>query len=839
LGSGSPCIDTGEIGTPLLLSDLRGVIRPQGARADMGAFESGAPAPTAVCMGIDLVLNPTTATLTPAAVTDPSSTVPGGLWKATINNVETMNFDCNGVGPQTIALKLTDLQGQSGTCNATVNVVDNIPPEAVCKDITVVLPTGTANQSTATIAPRDVDGGSLDNCAINWAASTVVRDDAVLPANAFTCADAGQTIPVTLTVIDFGGNSSTGIANVSVVDTQKPAAAVRPAVNLFLNAQGSHQLLPADVDLGSTDNCPPIKTVPQRIFTCGDAGQTFPVTLTVQDSTGNTDSAVSNVTIGDNSPPIVTVRTGFTLYLDDNGNGTLAAASIDNGSHDNCGIKSMTLSRTAFTCLDRGVKSVTLTVLDNFGNTASASTFITIRDGGAPAITLKPLTQPHVDGEHTSPILWKTGTAYTDPGATALDICEGAISVVTDASAVNVNVAGEYTVVYTATDSSGNSGTATRTVQVVDHFPPIMALNGASLDVAECGEPYVDPGVTAIDETGASLTVTTPKLDTSKTGSPTLVYDTTDQWGGTAEITRTVNVVDRTKPVITIPTRNPLYILQNHEYLEYGCIAMDACAGNLSANVVSSATTDPPNTAVLGHYQVTYTVNDSPDILHITGNDAIPAVRDVYVIEGMAISTPQGACKYINSPAFDLSATITGGGGYVSYQWYRGTTALGVQPMTTAPLTVTTAVDPATLGVGAFSYHVEATDSMGKKVSGAATVTVANHLSVGHMLNLTGAVGQSVCIRATVTGGVAPLTYSWTKNGAPIAGDTAELCFTLAADSFGDYQVTVSDACSDTVPSNVVTLGQVAATPLTGGLGIALLTALTALGGAFTLRRKR
>ncbi len=56
-------------------------------------------------------------------------------------------------------------------------------------------------------------------------------------------------------------------------------------------------------------------------------------------------------------------------------------------------------------------------------------------------------------------------TTFTDPGATATDEEDGAITPVPSGS-VNKNLAGTYILTYTATDAAGNVGTATRTVIV-------------------------------------------------------------------------------------------------------------------------------------------------------------------------------------------------------------------------------------------------------------------------------------------------------------------------------------------------------------------------------------
>lgn len=72
------------------------------------------------------------------------------------------------------------------------------------------------------------------------------------------------------------------------------------------------------------------------------------------------------------------------------------------------------------------------------------------------------------------------GRPYVDAEATALDDQDGTLKV-TSSGTVNPSVIGTYTITYTAKDFTGNTGTATRTVYVVDvegtYGNPTLALN--------------------------------------------------------------------------------------------------------------------------------------------------------------------------------------------------------------------------------------------------------------------------------------------------------------------------------------------------------------------------
>ena len=101
-----------------------------------------------------------------------------------------------------------------------------------------------------------------------------------------------------------------------------------------------------------------------------------------------------------------------------------------------------------------GTYTLTYTATDAAGNTATATRTVTVADTIAPVITLI--------GEAS--ITHPEGTTYVDAGATATDIVDGAVSVTT--AGIVASIAGTYTLTYSATDSAGNSATATRTVIV-------------------------------------------------------------------------------------------------------------------------------------------------------------------------------------------------------------------------------------------------------------------------------------------------------------------------------------------------------------------------------------
>jgi SprB repeat/HYR domain len=195
-------------------------------------------------------------------------------------------FTCANVGVNPVVLIATDWVGLVSSCSTTVTVTENTPPAAICQSATLNLGAG----GTATLTASSIDGGSTDNCGITTR---------VVSPSAFNCSQIGVR-PVTLTVTDQGGNSSTCSTTVTVVDATPPVLNC-PTRHVQLNAQGNVTLSAANLVQSATDNCAVSSLVAsQTTFTCADFAGT-PVSITATDASGNTQSCTVTV-IADPQP---------------------------------------------------------------------------------------------------------------------------------------------------------------------------------------------------------------------------------------------------------------------------------------------------------------------------------------------------------------------------------------------------------------------------------------------------------------------------------------------------------------------------------------------------------
>jgi regulation of enolase protein 1 (concanavalin A-like superfamily) len=194
-------------------------------------------------------------------------------------------FSCANTGANTLTLTATDASGNSDNCTATATVEDNVPPIALCQNVTVQL----NNVGNASITAADIDNGSNDACGIGGLS---------VSPNTFGCSNTGANM-VTLSVSDINGNTSSCNAAVTVEDNTAPSAVCKNTT-IEIQPDGTYTLLESDVydAANSSDNCS-ISSISfaATTFGCEDIDMTFPVAVTVEDPSGNSDNCTGNITI--------------------------------------------------------------------------------------------------------------------------------------------------------------------------------------------------------------------------------------------------------------------------------------------------------------------------------------------------------------------------------------------------------------------------------------------------------------------------------------------------------------------------------------------------------------
>ena len=145
---------------------------------------------------------------------------------------------------------------------------------------------------------------------------------------------------------------------------------------------------------------------------------------------------------------------------------------------------------------------------------------------------------------------------------------------------------------------NGLGGTFTYTLPV-DINPPIITVTGNNPATAEWKSPYIDDGATA---DGGETVSTSGTVDVTTIGSYTLTYYATDNVGNMGTATRTVNVVDRTPPNITVQGFNPATHERGTQYSDEGATA----DGGETITTINEV-----NITKVGSYKVKYSATDS------------------------------------------------------------------------------------------------------------------------------------------------------------------------------------------------------------------------------------
>ncbi len=218
----------------------------------------------------------------------------------------------------TIDVLVTDIGGNTATCDADVLVLDYFDPRIVCSPLTVSLIDENEFILVDSIKMALVEN-SWDNCL-----DSIPYKYFSFDTHSLSCADV-DTVPIQIMIstIDTNGNSTWTYCPVNVIDTTEPVAVCKNELDvvlddsglavitaLMLNDVGNADTIPewaipyGALNGGSYDACG-IESlqISKDSFDCADVG-TENVQLTVVDVHGNSAYCTTQVNIIDNSKPV-------------------------------------------------------------------------------------------------------------------------------------------------------------------------------------------------------------------------------------------------------------------------------------------------------------------------------------------------------------------------------------------------------------------------------------------------------------------------------------------------------------------------------------------------------
>ncbi|MGG0248495.1 immunoglobulin-like domain-containing protein [Peribacillus frigoritolerans] len=405
-------------------------------------------------------------------------------------------------------------------------------------------------------------------------------------------------------------------SGLAAADTTKPTISGATNTTVYLN-----QTFNSKKGVTAKDNVDGNITSLIGISGKVDTKKTGKYTLTykVTDTAKNTTTVKRVVTVKkDTTQPNITGATNKTAYLGYSFDAKTGVKATDNADGTiTSKIKITGLVNTK----KEGTYKLKYSVTDKGKNTRTVTRVITVK---------KDKEKPKITGA-TNKTVYKGYSFNPKTSVAATDNVDGNItSKIIISGKVNVNEVGIYKLQYTAKDKTGNKTTVTRTITIKkDTTKP--QITGAGDKTINYGESF-DPksGVKATDNLDGTITskmMIIGSVNMQKVGTYKLVYSVKDKTDNKTTVTRTINVVDKIKPMLKGTGLDDAAIAIGKPFdLLRGITADDNADGNLTSEIKIEGTV---NVQKGGTYSLVYSVTDK------SGNKAT-AERAVAVIDNIA-----------------------------------------------------------------------------------------------------------------------------------------------------------------------------------------------------------
>jgi hypothetical protein len=442
-----------------------------------------------------------------------------------------------GLGTTLITIRATDPCGNSSQCFYNVTVRDNTPPVMVCPpNVTIDCTDSTDPSNTGSATATDYCDPSPD---ITYSDVTTETQGCV-----------GYLITRTWRATDNSGNFIICMQMILITDDTPPT--ITCPQNVTINCTDS--TAPANTGTATaTDLCDLSPTIG---FTDNTVGGTCPQEYTINrtwsatDDCGNTSTCLQQITIVDNTPPVITCPPNVSIECssstDPDSTGFATAT-------DNCDpTPSITFSDIN---VPSGPQTYTINrtweATDDCGNSSTCLQLIVVHDETPPVIICPADITIQCTASTLPP---NTGMA------TATDNCDPApVITYTDVSIGGI-CPQERTITRTwvATDACGNTASCTQTIVVDDSIAPVITCP-ANVTIECTANPLPPNTGTATATDNCDGTPTINFTDVTIGGlclqeyTITRTWSATDDCGNISTCVQTIFVDDSVPPAITCP----------------------------------------------------------------------------------------------------------------------------------------------------------------------------------------------------------------------------------------------------------------------------------------------
>lgn len=216
-------------------------------------------------------------------------------------------------------------------------------------------------------------------------------------------------------------------------------------------------------------------------------------TYSIRDADGreSNDATVFIEITADNDVPVAIAKDTITLYLNNSGTASITAAVVDDGSYDPDGDPlTMLLSKSSFSCANKGMNNVTFTVKDPLNAQDNDICVIEVLD------TIRPVLKSSPSDTVISADAGVCGAVFNYQAPVFSDNCDGDQTGDLDEGYTSGSVfpIGTTNVKFSYTDQSGNGPVSISfTITVIDYEHPVLTCqdevletnNGNMFDVSD------------------------------------------------------------------------------------------------------------------------------------------------------------------------------------------------------------------------------------------------------------------------------------------------------------------------------------------------------------------
>lgn len=471
----------------------------------------------------------------------------------------------SGESTETITIDIEDEQGNLSQCIFTLSVVDSILPTITCP----LDQNGIANASCRMTLPNYTGLVTFsDNCVPNGA-MTLTQS----PAPGFLAND-GELITMTLT----GGDPSTPQTcsfTLNLADTTRPSITCPSISTQYVNNDCEFTLADYTGGIAWSDNCNSMlssMTLTQSPNSGTVVSTTTPVTITIEDPSGNSRSCIATVTVLDTISPQITCPSDQSLDV----NASCFATHPDYSGlvtvSDNCS----------------AVGDLTISQSPVIGNTFNTTTLVTIQvvdeAGNSGVCTFNAIPIDNIDPSISCPTDFSVNSnascqyVLTDMSGmvTASDNCSSAGNLVfTQTPTIGSTIGmGVTNISIEVEDENNNINQCSFNLEVIDGTNPTISCPGIQTEYVDenCESTVGDYiSMASVSDNCTSignLTITQSPIPTSIFSSlETITLTVIDEAGNSSFCDFNIVGIDTTRPEIVCPVDFDVAIDGNCDYL--------------------------------------------------------------------------------------------------------------------------------------------------------------------------------------------------------------------------------------------------------------------------------